>query len=290
MTRTRIPLRLGGVPEHFNLPWRRLLESRALHHAGIDATWTPFPGGTGAMVQALNNDEVDMAMLLTEGAVKAIAAGGRFRLVSWYTTSPLVWGVHVPASSALTARAELFHHPFVISRPGSGSHLMAMVYAEASGADTSGLTFNVVGGLEGARTALASDGPAVFLWEKFTTQPYVSAGEMRRVDEVPTPWPCFVVAVSERCLERAPEACAVALRAVYAQAFTMTREADAATVIAKRYGLSVDGVAQWLAATTFATTIGLARDELEPAIDQMARLGLITPEQRPSKMIATLDD
>ncbi|MFK8016311.1 MAG: ABC transporter substrate-binding protein, partial [Gammaproteobacteria bacterium] len=93
------PLRIGGVPEHFNLPWRLLLESGDLRRAGIDASWRDFGEGTGSMAAALDNNDIDMAMLLTEGAVAAIAKGGRFRIVSVYTKSPLIWGIHVPGAS-----------------------------------------------------------------------------------------------------------------------------------------------------------------------------------------------
>jgi len=62
MTASLQPLRIGGVPEHFNLPWRLLLESGALRRAGIDASWEAFFGGTGDMVAALDSDQLDMAL------------------------------------------------------------------------------------------------------------------------------------------------------------------------------------------------------------------------------------
>ena len=68
-------LSIGGVPEHFNVPWRRLVGSRRLADAGLSATWQDFPGGTGAMGAALNEGTLDVAMLLTEGAVAGIANG-----------------------------------------------------------------------------------------------------------------------------------------------------------------------------------------------------------------------
>ncbi len=38
---------------------------------GIIYEWIDYPGGTGAMVEALRNGELDVAIMLTEGAVSA---------------------------------------------------------------------------------------------------------------------------------------------------------------------------------------------------------------------------
>src|SRR6185503_12780182 len=69
-------LRIGGVPEHFNLPWHLALDEGAARAAGVDVQWQDFPDGSGAMAHALREQRLDAAMLLTEGAVAGIAAGG----------------------------------------------------------------------------------------------------------------------------------------------------------------------------------------------------------------------
>ena len=56
-------MKIGGVPEHFNLPWLRLVESRALDDLGV--SWRDVPEGSGAMAAALRAGELDAAMLLT---------------------------------------------------------------------------------------------------------------------------------------------------------------------------------------------------------------------------------
>lgn len=289
MTASMTRLRVGGVPEHFNLPWRLLIESGVLQRAGIDASWTRYFGGTGEMAAALNNDEVDVAMLLTEGAVKAIAVGGQFRLVSWYTTSPLIWGVHVPDASDIEHEDQLPGRRYAISRFGSGSHLMAMVHARDKGWAPDNLSFDVVGGLDGARAALREQSSQVFFWEKYTTQPFVTNGEFRRIAEVPTPWPCFAVAVSEKCLARAARECGVAIRAVQAEAFMLKKNDGAAALIAERYDLSLEGVRQWLAGTTYATRTHITRAELDPVADALLSLGLMTAKQRARPFLASLD-
>src|SRR5690606_2232664 len=147
----------------FNWPFAVLAE-RGLP-SGLDLEWREFPGGSGAMAEALNAGELDVALLLTEGAVAAIAKGGRFRVVSLYTQSPLVWGIHVPAASSLRTEADVRGRRYAISRRGSGSHLMAAVHAKARGWNEP-LTLVEVGGLDGAIDALGDAQADVFFWEK----------------------------------------------------------------------------------------------------------------------------
>ncbi len=53
--------KIGGVPEHFNYPWYIAAEHelRAPDH-DISFDWQAFPGGTGAMGEALRKGEIDM--------------------------------------------------------------------------------------------------------------------------------------------------------------------------------------------------------------------------------------
>ena len=55
------------------------------------------------MAKALRDGELDAALLLTEGAVAAVADGVPLEIVSLYTDSPLIWGIHVPAASRFRA-------------------------------------------------------------------------------------------------------------------------------------------------------------------------------------------
>ena len=105
------------------------------------------------MASALTHNELDIAMLLTEGAVAGIAQGGRYGVVSLYTQSPLIWGIHVPAGSQLRRIADLEGATYAISRLGSGSHLMCFVHARENGWPLESLKFVTVRSLEGAIAA-----------------------------------------------------------------------------------------------------------------------------------------
>jgi ABC-type proline/glycine betaine transport system substrate-binding protein len=85
------PLKVGFVPEHFSTPIHF-----AKKYYGLDAELIPFPSGTGHMITALRDGEIDVGIGLTEGWVaglgKAQEAGdkdGGFRLVGTYVETPL---------------------------------------------------------------------------------------------------------------------------------------------------------------------------------------------------------
>ena len=84
-------VRIGGVPEHFNYAWYLGLKSKAFRSRGINLRWTDCHGGTGEMVQALENNTIDLAVVLTEGIVKAITDGNQSKIVQTFVQSPLIW-------------------------------------------------------------------------------------------------------------------------------------------------------------------------------------------------------
>ncbi|MEL6985019.1 MAG: ABC transporter substrate-binding protein, partial [Actinomycetota bacterium] len=125
---TADPLRLGGVPEHFNYPWHLAMASD--HLVDMDLVWEDQPGGTGAMVAKLEAGELDLVSILTEGTVSAVSRGLAATVIQIYVSSPLRWGIYVPAGSRFQAEAELEGARIAISRHGSGSHLMAYIQAQ----------------------------------------------------------------------------------------------------------------------------------------------------------------
>ena len=271
-----INFRVGGVPEHFNLPWKLCIESGALAEFGLDVTWTDFHSGTGAMVQALNEGRVDVATLLTEGAVAALAKGdAAFELYSFYTTTPLIWGVHVPSNSQYTSLQGIRDCTFVISRYGSGSHLMAYLLAESLGHDLSELKFEVVNNLDGARALFKSGGDHVFLWEKFMTKPYVDNGEMRRLSVFPTPWSCFVTCVRKSMLEQYPDHFKKLMNRVLKAAYQLKHSCLAEKLIAREYQLGIIDVRDWLATIEWQTSIHLDEHVVNEVKQKLSQLSII---------------
>lgn len=246
-------IRLGGVPEHFNLPIHLAIEQGDFAARGVDVEWTTYDGGTGQMTKALRAGEIDACILLTEGIIKDIYKGNPSQIVSVYVTTPLTWGVHTGADSKLHTYDEVYGGDYAISRYGSGSHLMAIVDAEQQGRSIRDDQWHTIGNLEGALASLDSGDTDVFYWEKFTTKPYVDSGQLRRLGEYKTPWPCFVIAARNDILEQEPESIIRMLRTIHdsCDAF-MSHDEEMIHLVARRYGLEVADVARWYHSTEWA--------------------------------------
>lgn len=241
-----IGLKVGGVPEHFNLPWRMAIEEGRFRDKGIQLHWSDMGGGTGQMIRGLENKSLDVAVLLTEGISRAILQGLDARIVQFYVTTPLHWGIHVPVESEIEKVDDLEDQTFAISREGSGSHLMAVVKASQEGWDADKLKFNVIGDIYGGLWALENNEAQAFLWEKYTTHPYVEQGKCRFIGEVVTPWPCFVIAVRNDVLENHPEAIQEMCDVINKKALELKQNENAIDIISWRYNLRRSHVENWL--------------------------------------------
>lgn len=272
-------LRIGGVPEHFNYLWHVAREEGLFAQAELDIQWQDFPGGTGAMRQALTDNALDMAVLLTEGAVAGVAEGAPFRIAGTYVKSPLSWGIHAHHNSSLQGPPELSQVRIAISRYGSGSHLMAAVHAWKAGHAPDRLHFVPVGSLEGARDALAAGQADIFLWEKFTTKPLVDQGEWKRIGEVQTPWPAFVMAVRQDVAEQNGPAMRRLMR-VLREAMHQMDEPQTIDYIARGYHQRREDVAEWFRQTQWLVRPRIDRGALDQAQEALVSLGMIT-ERRP---------
>jgi ABC-type nitrate/sulfonate/bicarbonate transport system substrate-binding protein len=265
MTQARKPvLRVGGVPEHFNYPWRLALEEGAFQDLGVEVDYREVPEGTGELTRALRDGELDLALVLTEGAVADVLRHDRNRLVKTYVRSALTWGLHVAADSPWRRMEDLENRRVAISRYGSGSHLIAIVDAAARGWDTGKMNFVVVENLPGARQALAAGEADLFLWEKHMTQPLVDAGEFRRLGVREVPWPAFVVSVRREILPAYDDLLRSVLERVHAMARRFRDQPDAAEIIASTYGLKLDQARAWLETVVW-------EDSFEPPVDALRR-------------------
>lgn len=246
-------IRVAGVPEHFNLPWLLALERRAFVRAGIEVEWRTVPEGTGAMCKLLRAGEVDLAMLVTEGAVRDILNGNPGRIISNYVDSPLTWGVHVGASTAIKEPSALKGLPFAISRHNSGSHLAALAYARDHGWAVGEEDLVIVNDLNGAVARMQEAPPVAFLWEKYTTKPLVDSGLLRRVDEHRTAWPSFVIVATEALLAEHPAEVARLLKVIRDQAAGLMTKKTAPEMIAQRYKMTLEDAREWFATVRWNT-------------------------------------
>jgi ABC-type nitrate/sulfonate/bicarbonate transport system substrate-binding protein len=245
-------IKIAGVPEHFNLPWHLCIENGEFEAVGIDLQWTDVPEGTGKLCQMLRNCETDIAVILTEGIVKDINAGNPSKIVQVYVESPLIWGIHVDAKSKYETLSDLEHGKVAISRLGSGSQLMAYVNANNQGWNTEKLQFEIVNTIDGAVENLTKGESDYFMWEHFMTKPLVDKGILRRIDDCPTPWPCFVIAVREEILKKYPNAIAQILEIINITTQEFKEIPSIDRTLATKYHQKIEDIREWLRLTEWS--------------------------------------
>lgn len=266
-------IKIGGVPEHFNLPWHLAIEDDAFAKANIELQWQDVPEGTGKMCQALRDGDLDVACILTDGIIKDITAGNPSKILQVYVESPLLWGVHAPASLIAEDTAQLIDPKIAISRYGSGSHLMSYLLAKRHDWDPETLRFELVNTLDGAVKSLSSDQAQLFLWERYMTQPYVDQGIFKRLETIATPWPSFVIAATDQCIQEKEDALVKMLQIInkYSSDFKDIPSID--RTIASYYDLQVGDVQQWLLRTEFSDQ-QLNASTVEKVSEQFLNVGI----------------
>lgn len=278
-------IKIGGVPEHFNYPWYLALKDKKFQQQGINLRWVNFPGGTGEMNHALREKEIDLAVILTEGIVKDIIQGNQSKIVQVFVKSPLIWGIHVAENSPYQTISDLKGTEAAISRFGSGSHLMAFINAQNQHWDIQDdLKFKVIENLDGALKGLPNGDGDYFMWEKFTTKPYVDKGLFRRVGNCPTPWPCFVIVARDELIENDSETIKTILELINAETKHFKEIPEIDNKLAERYQQKVEDIQEWLSLTKWSSK-NLTPGELEEIQKSLLNLNLIDQKVTPKRIL-----
>lgn len=254
-------LKIGGVPEHFNYPWKLLLKKNKCNNLNVPIEWIDFPSGTGAMKTALENKQIDVAIMLTEGVVKAIIENSPFKILQTYVKSPLHWGIHVAENSRFKKITELRGNIAAISRHGSGSHLMSYCLAQHLNWDLQkDLKFKTVHDLAGGCENLQNNKAQYFMWERFTTKPMVDQGSMRCLGTFPSPWPCFVIVAHKDIIKNQKNAISSILNQINIYTKDFKKKANIASEIAKYYSLKQKDIEKWLQITEWSQELPSKKD------------------------------
>ncbi|MCG9972338.1 substrate-binding domain-containing protein [Christiangramia crocea] len=279
-------IKVGGVPEHFNLPWHLCIENSKFNDEGLNVVWKDFPEGTGAMCKALRSGELDVAVILTEGITRDIINGNESKIIQTYIVSPLIWGIHVAAGSKYKNIQELETTTAAISRKGSGSHLMAYVNAQHRNWNLDELKFNIVNNLDGAIHALQNDEAQYFMWEHFTTKPLVDNKTFRLVADCPTPWPCFVIAARDESIRKDPQRLQKMLEILNAETkdFKLQRNID--VILSERYQQKLEDIRKWLDLTRWSQE-QISEADLTKVQETLLELNLIEEKRNYSDLIHT---
>jgi len=281
-------VRIGGVPEHFNYAWYLALKQGHFKEHNIDVRWKDYFGGSGQMTKALRENEIDMAVILTEGIIKDITEGNPSKIAQIFVESPLIWGIHVAQDSAYKNLSELKGQKAAISRYGSGSHLMAYVNALKLKWNTaSDLQFEVVKDLDGAVESLSRKEADYFMWEKFTTKPLVDEKIFRRLGDCPTPWPCFVIAVRDEFILNEKETLQNILKTINAITSSFKEISQIDRIISERYQQKNEDVKAWLELTEWSQK-NIDPETVEAVQNQLLKLNIISEKWAYVQLVTTV--
>ncbi|MEO9485179.1 MAG: ABC transporter substrate-binding protein [Ekhidna sp.] len=255
-------VRIGGVPEHFNLPIHLAVENGWFSKEGIDLAWSDFPGGSGYMKEALRKKEVDLCILLTEGIVTDILKGNPSKIVSSFVKTSLTWGIHTSVDYT-EDNSSIFDKKIAISRFGSGSHLMPIVNAMMEDQQIDLGQFVEVNDINGGIKSLNSGDAEIFYWEKFTTKPYLEKGRLKKIDEFISPWPCFMIAATNDFIASKPSLISKVLKIIHHANHHFMEKSNASQLVAERYNLNEKDAERWYHATEWSVNGWVSNKMLE---------------------------
>jgi sulfonate transport system substrate-binding protein len=268
-------IRIGGVPEHFNLPWHLAIENHHFEKEGIEIEWIDFPGGTGAMNKALRAGEIDVCLLLTEGIISDIINGNPSKIIAMYVNTPLIWGIHTYFDNPIERYGETYNKNYSISRYGSGSHLIPIVDATMNNKKINKNQFVEIKDLEGAIASLRNGETDVFYWEKYTTKPLVDNGTFRRIGEFVTPWSCFAIAATDSIIEKESDTLKKILSIIHFNCEQFMNSPIAIELVSNRYNQQIEDVEQWFYSTEWATNDTVSTKMLKNVMFMLKQAGII---------------
>ena len=264
-------LKIGGVPEHFNMPWIQAFQKQKFQSIGIETNWIFFPGGTGAMTHALQSGDLDVAILLTEGYLAAFQKGLKAKIIQCYIETPLQWGIYSNKKNELTFDTTT---KVAVSRKGSGSHLMPLIHSEMLGNTLRDDQFKVIHHLEDGIASLDEDCD-YFYWEKWMTLPFVERGQCKKIGEFNAPWSSFLVVASDRCIQKHSAQLLLMLEAIAVQVRSFLHDPNTPVEISKQFQLSPENAQKWLSEQEWHHNKNvIQKNEIIHAMNALQRVGI----------------
>ena len=271
-------IKIGGVTEHFNLPWNLAVEQNKFAEAGVDLNWKFFPGGTGVMTEALKTGELDLAILLTEGFISAAAKGLKAKIVKEYITSPLGWGIFTGAKSQFYSVYNRLPKKYAVSKLGSGSHLMAMIHAEQRGEKVNPVDLIEVRSIDGAIESLTQNETQIFYWEKYMTKAFVENGTVRMIGEFSAPWSSMLIIASDEALQTKRAAIGKVLDVINEESNRFVSSPETVRLLQQRFKLSETDAYTWLLSTVWSSDYTVRLRGLENAKQALLKIGSVTAD------------
>jgi ABC-type nitrate/sulfonate/bicarbonate transport system substrate-binding protein len=231
------------------------------------------------MITSLRAGEIDIGIGLTEAWVAGLSKSeplSPYKLVGTYVETPLCWAISTGASRNVNA-AGLKGGKMGVSRVGSGSYVMGYVLADQEGwlGSTAQAPFEVVPLQTFAKLRDGvNDGTAdFFMWEHFTSKKYYDSGEIKRIGEIYTPWPSWMIVAREPEDERLQGMFRAINEGV--KYFEGNKE-EAVGYISTELDYSREDAEEWLKTVRFAGDVqGVKLQVIEDTIKVLRKAGVV---------------
>jgi len=162
---------------------------------------------------------------------------------------------------------------------------MAYINAKNNGWDLEkDLNFEVIKNLNGAIEGLTNGDADYFMWEKFTTKPLVDDGTFRRIDNCPSPWPCFVIAVREEFIKNDEDDLKTILKIINETTSDFKSIPSIDKTIANRYEQKLEDVQEWLSLTEWSQEV-IDKATIKRVQEQLFELNIIPRKAKYSELI-----
>lgn len=255
---------VGYVPEHFSTPLFLAEKYGFYQKHGVEVEFKPYISGTGHLIQSLGDGTINVAVGLTEAFIRGIAGGNEnYQLVGTYVESPLCWAISTGSQREHpTSSEELEGSKCGVSRMGSGSDVMSRVLQNQKGWSKP-FDYKICNTFVNLRAAVNDGSADFFMWEHFTSNKYYLNGEIKRIGEIYTPWPSWVITASREVLGAHSEAVKAFTEAVNEGIKYFNEHVEESIAhIAANLDYSKADAEEWLKTVKFSTNAG----EVEPSI------------------------
>lgn len=275
-------LRIAYIPEHFSTPLFFAEQEKYYASNNLEVKFVPVPEGTGRLIALLNNNEVDIAIGLTEGFVSDIAKGNEtYKVAGTYVQSPLCWAISTGYNrSEITKPEDLAGKKIGVSRIGSGSYIMSFVLGLQ-------LKFQlpffadhpVCSNFKNLRESVnhtyedETKHSDAFMWEHFTSKKYYDNKEIKKIGEIYTPWPSWVITVRTDFLNENYDAIKGFVDSVNKGIQHFQENPDKATAyIAANLDYSEDDAKAWLKTVKFNESLGQSEIDWESVVNNTSQV------------------
>lgn len=267
------------IPEHFSTPMFLAESQGYFAEKDLQIEFFPVVEGSGRLIKLLNEGTVDIAVGLTEAFVADIAKGNdAYSVVGTYVKSPLCWAISSGANRAdIMSADDLAGKDIGVSRIGSGSYVMSFVLGlQKEFPEPYFNDFKVLHNFQNLRDSVNQkyvdeDGTKVdsdaFMWEHFTSKKFYDSGEIKRIGEIYTPWPSWVVSVNQKVLEEKKTKVQAFLGAVRGGiAYFLQNPEEAIERISSNLPYTSEDAREWMKTVKFNEDIGSAPIDWETVV------------------------